>query len=97
MFEHKCYNILARFIIIIMKSYQNLKNIRAIGNSYGVILPKIELEKIGVSEGTPVKVFVNSGTIQLVPLERRADALGTAKLVEEHRENNPEFYNILAG
>jgi len=54
--------------------------VRKIGNSHGVILPKAELEKLGVSEGDKLFVIRTPDGIRLTPYDQRfADAMEAAR------------------
>ncbi len=47
----------------------NSVTVRKIGNSHGVILPKAELEQLGVSEGDELFVVHTPGGIRLTPYD----------------------------
>ena len=47
----------------------NTVTVRKIGNSHGVILPKAELEQLGVSEGDKLFVVHTPGGIRLTPYD----------------------------
>ena len=47
----------------------NSVTVRKIGNSQGVILPKAELERLGVSEGDKLIVVHTPNGIRLTPYE----------------------------
>lgn len=47
----------------------NTLTVRKIGNSYGVILPKAELDQLGVGEGDRLFVVHAPGGIRLVPYD----------------------------
>ena len=45
--------------------------IRKLGNSSGVIIPKIMLAEIGVAAGDTVDLSLEDGRITIIPLKRR--------------------------
>jgi len=49
----------------------NSVTIRKIGNSQGVILPKAELERLGVSEGDKLSVVCTPEGIRLSPYDEQ--------------------------
>lgn len=49
----------------------NSVTVRKIGNSQGVILPKAELERLGVSEGDKLFVVHTSDGIRLTPYDEQ--------------------------
>ena len=55
--------------------------VRRIGNSYGVILPKAELEKLGVVEGDKLFIVRTPDGIRLTPYDP-----DFAKVMEATRE-----------
>jgi len=55
--------------------------VRKIGNSHGVILPKAELEQLGVGEGDKLFVVHTPSGIRLVPYDP-----DFAKAMEENRD-----------
>ena len=58
----------------------NSVTVRKIGNSQGVILPKAELELLGVSEGDKLFVVHSPGGIRLTPFDPDfAKAIETAR------------------
>lgn len=66
----------------------NTLTVRKIGNSYGVILPKAELDQLGVREGDKLFVVHAPGGIRLVPYDPAfADALeATRDYMRRHRD-----------
>ncbi|HEY4635039.1 MAG TPA: AbrB/MazE/SpoVT family DNA-binding domain-containing protein [Rhodospirillales bacterium] len=66
----------------------NTLTVRKIGNSYGVILPKAELDQLGVGEGDKLFVVHAPGGIRLVPYDPDfADALeATRDYMRRHRD-----------
>lgn len=66
----------------------NTLTVRKIGNSYGVILPKAELDQLGVGEGDKLFVVHTPGGIRLVPYDPDfADALeATREYMRRHRD-----------
>ena len=66
----------------------NTLTVRKIGNSYGVILPKAELDQLGVREGDKLFVVHAPGGIRLVPYDPDfADALeATRDYMRRHRD-----------
>ena len=62
--------------------------VRRIGNSYGVILPKAELEILGVDEGDDLFLVRTPGGIRLTPYDPDfAEAMEAArKFMREHRD-----------
>ncbi|HEX9570332.1 MAG TPA: AbrB/MazE/SpoVT family DNA-binding domain-containing protein [Rhodospirillales bacterium] len=66
----------------------NTLTVRKIGNSYGVILPKAELDQLGVGEGDRLFVVHAPGGIRLVPYDPDfADALeATRDYMRRHRD-----------
>ena len=58
----------------------NSVTVRKIGNSQGIILPKAELEQLGVSEGDKLFVIRSPGGIRLTPYDPDfASAIETAR------------------
>ena len=58
----------------------NSVTVRKIGNSQGVILPKADLERLGVSEGDKLFVIYGPDGIRLVPYDPDfAKAIETAR------------------
>ncbi|MCH7832807.1 MAG: AbrB/MazE/SpoVT family DNA-binding domain-containing protein [Proteobacteria bacterium] len=49
----------------------DILTVRKIGNSHGVILPKAELERLGVSEGDKLFVVHTPDGIRLTPYDQR--------------------------
>jgi len=49
----------------------NSVTVRKIGNSQGVILPKAELERLGVSEGDKLFIVDTPDGIRLTPYDER--------------------------
>ena len=66
----------------------NTLTVRKIGNSYGVILPKAELDQLGVGAGDKLFVVHAPGGIRLVPYDPDfADALeATRDYMRRHRD-----------
>lgn len=66
----------------------NALTVRKIGNSFGVILPKAELDQLGVGEGDRLFVVHAPGGIRLVPYDPDfADALEAARdFMRRHRD-----------
>lgn len=66
----------------------NTLTVRKIGNSYGVILPKAELDQLGVGEGDRLFVVHAPGGIRLMPYDPDfADALeATRDYIRRHRD-----------
>ncbi len=62
--------------------------VRKIGNSYGVILPKSDLDSLGVGEGDMLFVVRTPGGIRLTPYDPEfADVMeATRKYMREHRD-----------
>jgi antitoxin MazE len=48
--------------------------VRKLGNSSEVIIPKSLLRELGMAEGDPVEMTLETGRIVLVPIKRRARA-----------------------
>ena len=67
--------------------------IRKIGNSYGVILPKAELDQLGVGEGDRLFVIRTPDGIRLVPYDPDfADAMEAAReFMRRHRDTLREL------
>lgn len=66
----------------------NSLTIRKIGNSFGVILPKTELDQLGVGEGDRLFVVRAPGGIRLVPYDPDfSDAMEAARdFMRRHRD-----------
>ncbi len=71
----------------------NTLTVRKIGNSHGVILPKAELERLGVSEGDKLFVVHTPGGIRLTPFDPDfADAMEAARdFMRRHRDTLREL------
>jgi putative addiction module antidote len=67
--------------------------LRKIGNSLGVILPKAELDQLGVGEGDKLYVVRTPTGIRLVPYDPDfADALEAARdFMRRHRDTLREL------
>ncbi|MEO5337946.1 MAG: AbrB/MazE/SpoVT family DNA-binding domain-containing protein [Magnetospirillum sp. WYHS-4] len=63
-------------------------NLRKIGNSLGVILPKAELEHLGISEGDKLFLIRTPEGLRLTPYDPAfADAMEAAReFMREHRD-----------
>ena len=46
-------------------------SLRKIGNSYGIILAKKLMEKVGIQEGTEIDIQVKDGSIAIKPILNR--------------------------
>ncbi len=71
----------------------NSVTVRKIGNSQGVILPKAELERLGVSEGDKLFIVHTPDGIRLVPYDPDfAKAIETARdFMHRHRDTMREL------
>jgi putative addiction module antidote len=49
----------------------NTVTVRKIGNSHGVILPKAELERLGISEGDELSIVCTPDGIRLSPYDEK--------------------------
>lgn len=72
-----------------------IKHISKVGNSLGITLPTRELHRMGVAQGTPVRIIVGTDRIEILPLSRNPDP-ALCKLAERDRIANPKFYEVLA-
>lgn len=71
----------------------NSVTVRKIGNSQGVILPKAELEQLGVSEGDELFIVHTPGGIRLTPYDPDfATAMEAARdFMRRHRDTLREL------
>jgi antitoxin component of MazEF toxin-antitoxin module len=73
-----------------------IKTIRRIGDSYGVLLPRKELQQLGVAPNAPVSIVMKDGYWQVVPLVRQPNERRVEEATKALEERYKTVLQILA-